>query len=261
MCLILFAHQMRIDLPLVLLANRDEFVARPTAPLAPWAESPGLVAGRDLAAGGTWFGVSAAGRWAAVTNVREGERTPPSGPSRGGLVRDYLLGAESPDEFSRRLGAQAAAYAGFNLLLGAGREIWYVTNRGPAPLKLPPGLYGLSNGRLDTPWPKVARGKAALATLLKYPHLAAEQGFSLLADREPCADHHLPATGVPLDWERALSAIFITAPERGYGTRCSTVLLGTASGEILVVERSFADDPDRWGQRACRLSTACGGSY
>lgn len=256
MCLILFAHQMRSDLPLVLLANRDEFLARATAPLAPWAEAPGLVAGRDLAAGGTWFGVSATGRWAAVTNVREGERTPPRGPSRGWLVRDYLLGTESPDEFSRRLGVQAAAYAGFNLLLGAGREVWYVSNLDAAPLQLSPGFYGLSNGRLDTPWPKVVRGKAALAALLKYPHPAVEQGFALLADRERCPDHHLPATGVPIDWERALSATFIIAPERGYGTRCSTVLLGTASGETLVVERSFAGDPERWGQRACRLSTA-----
>jgi uncharacterized protein with NRDE domain len=139
------------------------------------------------------------------------------------------------------------------MLLGADRQVWYLSNRQTAPLKLSPGLYGLSNGRLDTPWPKVEHGKRALATLIEKPYPAFEEGFSLLADRERFPDHHLPETGVAIEWERALSATFIAAPEHGYGTRSSTVLLQSAGGETLVVERSFAGSPERWGQRRCRL--------
>jgi len=254
-CLILFAHQLRADLPLVLLANRDEYLDRPTAPLACWAAVPGVVGGCDLVAGGSWLGVGVDGRWAAVTNVREGESSSPGAPSRGWLVRDYLQGRETPAAFIARLAPQMAAYAGFNLLLGNCTEIWYVSNREPGPVRLNPGLYGLSNGRLDTPWPKVTRGKAALRALLGKPSAAVEQCMRLLADRETFADHHLPATGISLEWERALSATFITAPERGYGTRSATVLWRAANGEALVVERSFTGSPERWSQRSHRWLT------
>jgi len=254
MCLILFAHQLRPDLPLVLLANRDEYLDRATAPLAAWAEAPEVIGGRDLAAGGSWLGVGADGRWAAVTNVREGEPSPPGAPTRGQLVSDYLLGRDPPAAFGSRLVPRMAAYAGFNLLLGSYTEVWSIGNREPAPVQLPPGLYGLSNGRLDTLWPKVEHGKAALRALLAEPQPTVEQGFRLLADRETFPDHHLPATGIPLAWERTLAATFIVAPERGYGTRSSTVLLRVASGETLVVERTFTGTPERWSQRSCRLA-------
>ncbi len=250
MCLILFAHQLRPELPLVLLANRDEFLARPTAPLAPWDEVPGLLAGRDLVAGGTWFGLGRQGRWAAVTNIREGERTPPGGISRGWLVRDYLCGTEAPREYARKLASQARPGAGYNLLLGTVGELWYYSNRDRAPLALPPGLYGLSNGRLDTPWPKVVHGKAALATLLAKGPPAPEQGFRLLADRTTYPDHELPVTGVPLVWERTLSATFIVAP--AYGTRSSTVLLHGAGAQWSLTERTFDGSPFCWTQRSYR---------
>ena len=260
MCLILFAHLLSPDLPLALLANRDEYLDRATAPMACWAEAPDVVGGRDLVAGGSWLGAGADGRWAAVTNVREGESSLPGAPSRGWLVRDYLQGRATPEAFIAGLVPQMAAYAGFNLLLGNCTEVWYVSNREAATVQLPPGLYGLSNGRLDTPWPKVTRGKAALGTLLGARLPPVEQGLRLLADRETFPDHHLPATGVPIEWERALSAIFILAPERGYGTRSSTVLLRADNGEALVVERSFAGSPERWSQRSCRLSATSGRS-
>jgi uncharacterized protein with NRDE domain len=252
MCLILFAHQLRAALPLVLLANRDEFLARAAAPMAPWAEAPEVVGGRDLVAGGSWLGVTASGRWAAVTNVREGERTRPDGPSRGWLVRDFLQGGAAPQSFIERLTPQFPAYAGFNLLLGDGRDVWYVSNRDATALHLPPGLYGLSNGRLDTPWPKVERGKAGLADLLTAPSV--ERGFHLLADCDIFPDHHLPDTGISLEWERTLSAAFIVAPQHAYGTRSSTVLLQSACGETLLAERSFAGSPVRWSQCSYRLS-------
>ena len=253
MCLILFAHQLRPALPLVLLANRDEYLDRATAPMAFWPEVAGVVGGRDLVAGGSWLGIGADGRWAAVTNVREGERSFPGAPSRGWLVRDYLQGRQTPAAFIAQLVPRMAAYASFNLLLGNCIEVWYVSNRVTVPVRLLPGLYGLSNGRLDTPWPKLERGKAALAALLGEQFPAVEQGFRLLANRETFPDHHLPDTGIPLEWERALSATFIVAPERGYGTRSSTVLLQSAGGETLVVERSFAGVPDRWAQKSFRL--------
>jgi uncharacterized protein with NRDE domain len=255
MCLILFAWQCRADLPLVLLANRDELLDRPTAPAGPWPDRPEVVAGRDLVAGGSWFGAGRDGRWAAVTNIREGERTPHGSPSRGWLVRDYLLGGASPEAFYKRY-APFAGYAGCNLLLGNCSVIWYISNRETAPLRLPPGYYGLSNGRLDTPWPKVVQGKAAFAGLLQAGALSLAAGFRLLADPSLAPDHELPATGVPLAWERALSATFIVAPERNYGTRSSTLLLRGADGSTLLVERSFAGSPACWSQRSYQWQTA-----
>jgi len=258
MCLILLAHRCRGDLPMLLLANRDEYLGRASAPAAPWLEAPNVVGGRDLVAGGSWLAVAGDGRWAAVTNVREGEQTRPGGPSRGWLVRDYLLAGETPENFIKRGARHFATYAGFNLLLGALDEVWYVSNRESAPARLAPGLYGLSNGRLDTPWPKVERGKAALAGLLETPHPEIEQGFRLLADRQTFPDHRLPDTGIPLAWERFLSATFIVAPEYGYGTRSSTVLMCSAGGQLLMAERSFAGSPARWSQRSYRLPIATG---
>jgi uncharacterized protein with NRDE domain len=255
-CLILFAHQCRADLPLVLLANRDEFLARPSTPLAPWAEVPGVVGGRDLVAGGSWLGVGRDGRWAAVTNIREGERIPPGGSSRGWLVRDYLRSTAAPGDFASLLMLRGADYAGFNLLLGAVGEIWYVSNRTTAPARLPPGGYGLSNGRLDTPWPKVEGGKAALSRLLQQPQVAIEAGFRLLADSTPAPDRQLPETGVPLAWERALSATFIVAPGYAYGTRSSSVLLRAANGSTWLAERTFNGGPARWHQSSLRLNAA-----
>jgi uncharacterized protein with NRDE domain len=260
-CLILFAHLCRADLPLVLLANRDEFLARPSAALAPWAEAPGVAGGRDLVAGGSWLGVGRDGRWAAVTNVREGERTPPGGASRGWLVRDYLRGSSSPGEFASQLVPRGADYAGFNLLLGAIDEIWYVSNRSAAPARLPPGCYGLSNGRLDTPWPKVVGGKTALDRLLQQPQVTIEAGFRLLADTTPASDRELPATGVPLAWERALSATFIVAPAYAYGTRSSSVLLRAARGTTWLAERAFTDGPTCWYQTTLLLGEATGGVW
>ena len=158
MCLILIAHQMTEQMPLLVLANRDEFYARPTAAAARWNETPGMIAGRDLVSGGTWFGVRN-GRWATVTNIREGVRDKDnhSSKSRGWLVRDYLLGILSPADFLASIKVTSEDFAGYNLLLGDGRELWYSSNRQAASRCLEPGVYGLSNHLLDTPWPKVVR--------------------------------------------------------------------------------------------------------
>lgn len=241
MCLILLAWHAHPDYPLVLAANRDEFFARPSAPAAFWEESPQVLAGRDLAAGGSWLGVSRNGRFAALTNYREGvqKNAHSTPPSRGALVADFLTGNSDPEAYLAGLTTHGADYNGFNLFVGDHQRLGYCANRGAgacAPRWLAPGIYGLSNHLLDTPWPKLASAKAAFANALSDP-LNQEPFFDLLADREIVADPHLPETGVPLDWERILSAVFVSSPT--YGTRASTLLTMHRSGGITLTERSF----------------------
>ena len=242
MCLILIAHQFTDQTPLLVLANRDEFYDRPTAAAAPWEECGELIAGRDLASGGSWFGARGL-RWASVTNVRENKHRN-SHRSRGWLVRDYLLSKNPPQEFLLNIAAQVTEYAGFNLLLGDDKELWYCSNRGPAAQRLEPGIYGLSNHLLDTPWPKVKRGKDALLGLMSYAQIDLDQAFAILADTTLAADTDLPDTGIPLAWERALSAAFINT--KNYGTRCSTLLMRSIGNRHLFTERRFAASPADW---------------
>ena len=243
MCLILFAHQYTDQTPLLVLANRDEFYDRPTAAAAPWDECRELIAGRDLASGGTWFGARGL-RWASVTNFRENIKNHNSHRSRGWLVRDYLLSADPPQKFLLKVAEQNSEYAGFNLLLGDGKELWYCSNRGPAAQRLEPGIYGLSNHLLDTPWPKVKRGKDALLGLMSHAQIDLDQAFAILADTSLAADADLPDTGIPLAWERALSAAFIS--KESYGTRCTTLLMRSAGNSHLFAERRFATSPESW---------------
>lgn len=233
MCLIAVAWQVHPDFPLVLAANRDEFYDRPTAAAAWWDDAPEIAGGRDLQAGGTWLGVSRRGRFAAVTNVRE-PGLPTGNCSRGALTASYLRGNQSAREFADTI--RDADYAGFNLLLGDGQHLVYCSNRGERQRKLAPGIYGLSNHRLDTPWPKLVKLRGAFAqALAELP--ATEACFQLLADSHLAPDHELPATGVSLEWERVLSAIFVRT--EGYGTRASTVLRQMAAGGFWLEERSF----------------------
>lgn len=228
MCLILVAWQAHPDYPLVVAANRDEFFVRPTAPAAFWPEQPGLLAGRDLEAGGTWLGITKTGRFAALTNYRDPASHKAEAPSRGRLVADFLACDQSIDSYLDAL--SPAEYNGFNLLLGDGKRLVAFSNITMERHELAPGVYGLSNALLDTPWPKVGSGKTALtAALAALPDEALLS--RLLKDDTIHPDAALPSTGVPLDWERLLSAAFIRGP--GYGTRCSTVVKvgspGTAS--------------------------------
>ncbi len=248
MCLILFAWDCHPDYSLILAANRDEFYARPTAPADWWPELPGVLAGRDLQGGGTWLGVDRRGRWAALTNFRDPADRLGHPRSRGLLVRDFLAGDAGPLVYLETVAAAPDAYRPFNLLAGDARcAAWFGSRKGVVE-SLTPGLHGLSNALLDTPWPKLAEGQAALAELLARPGSPdPEDLFALLADPAIAPDEHLPATGVPQEWERLLSARFIHAP--GYGTRCSTLLLFHRDGSIRLVERTFDDGgpliPDR----------------
>lgn len=243
MCLIVLAWRPGHDWPLLVAANRDEFYARPSRPLAEWEDAPGLYAGRDLEAGGTWLGVTAGGRFAALTNIRD-PRQAPGSRSRGELVAGFLRGQLSPAEYLEQVAAAARAYSGFNLLVGNRDELHYLNAREGRPRPLAPGLYGMSNAALDTPWPKLQRSKAAFAECLDSPR--AEALLELLADPEPASDADLPDTGVGLATERLLSSPFIASPT--YGTRASTALLRRADGHQLLVERSFGPLGARLGE-------------
>jgi uncharacterized protein with NRDE domain len=238
MCLIVFAWHAHPDFPLILGANRDEFLDRPTRPAAFWAEQPDLLAGRDLRNGGTWLGITRAGRIAAVTNFRQGTAPRTDLRSRGLLTTEFLAGDRSPEVHLAAVAAERGAYDGFNLLAGDRQELRYLSNRGGDPRPIARGVHGLSNALLDTPWPKVERAKSALALLLGRDRDALVGGvLALLPDRMRPADHELPNTGVSLEWERCLSPAFIASPD--YGTRCSTVLLIDRDGKVTFCERNF----------------------
>ncbi len=238
MCLILIARDAHPDYRLVVAANRDEFYDRPTAPAARWPEAPAVLGGRDLQAGGTWLGIDRSGRFAAVTNYRQGQREPAAPRSRGLLVSEFLLSSVDPPQYVERVAAEADRYNGFNLLAGDARELFYFSNRGGSVRALERGVYGLSNHLLDTPWPKVTATRGALETLLtRDPAELVPRLFDLLSDRGQAEEHLLPRTGVSLEWERLLSAAFIVSD--GYGTRSSTVVLAGRDGRITFEERSF----------------------
>lgn len=238
MCLLLFSYRQHPQYPLVLAANRDEFYPRPTAPAAFWDDAPHVLAGRDLKGGGTWMGVSRSGRIAALTNYREWPGYDPEAPSRGALVADFLTGDAAPQAYLEALAPTADAYNGFNLIVGTATDLWYFSNREEEVRALAPGLYGLSNHLLDTPWPKVVRGKAALAHALQQDRPDPEVLLALLRDTTCAPEGELPETGVGLEKERMLSPMFITSPS--YGTRLSTVLLADAEGTLTFVEQTHA---------------------
>lgn len=238
MCFVVFAYRTHPRYPLVMATNRDEFYARPTAAAAFWDDHPEVLAGCDLKAGGTWMGVTRTGRYAALTNIREPESYRPDAPSRGAIVRTYLTGHEAPRAYLERLRAGVGRYNGFNLLAGDLEELYYFNNREGGVHALAPGLYGLSNDRLDTPWPKVENGRQRLATLLHQDDPTPEALLGLLADEQPAPASALPDTGVGAEWERALSSIFIRTP--AYGTRASTLLLIDYEGRVTFVERTHA---------------------
>lgn len=221
MCLILFAWQQHHAYPLIVAANRDEFYARPSEGAAFWPVAPQVLAGRDLSGGGTWLGVTRDGRFAALTNVREPQRPYPGGMSRGALVSGFLEGKDSAQNYAAQVQEKGEQFAGFNLLLGDGASLYCVSNRADVPRSLSPGIYGLSNHQLDTPWPKVQRGKRQLASLL--PGVTTAALIAMLQDDTLAEDIALPSTGVGLEMERMLSAMLIRSPV--YGTRSSTALL------------------------------------
>ncbi len=243
MCLIAFAYRTHPRYSLVVAANRDEFYRRPTAPAGYWPECPGMLAGRDLEQGGTWLGATRDGRFAALTNYRDPAANRPDVRSRGELVRDYLCGSLPPQVYLEQARAAGDDYNGFNLLAGDAGGLWYYSNLTDTVAAVPPGVHGLSNHLLDTPWPKVTKAKAGLAACLTGPDEGLAEGlFALLADDALAPDALLPDTGVGLAWERTLSPVFIASDD--YGTRSSTVVL-LGGGGTRFAERSWPAGTER----------------
>ena len=257
MCLILTAWQSHPDYPLVVLANRDEFYERPTAPLHWWDEE--LLAGKDLADTGsdpgTWLGIHRSGKFAALTNVRAPSEKNPTARSRGEIVTQYLKASHHPEQFLADSKMGMGRYNGFNLLMAQlnqqEQSLYWCSNRilmgsqirprkSIQPQKLKPGLYGLSNAMLDTPWPKVQHRLAAFAQSLAMDtgsFSKPQRYLQLMQDTQIAPEHQLPATGVSLEWEKALSAAFIKTEH--YGTRSTALLRVNRLGHFEFIERHF----------------------
>jgi uncharacterized protein with NRDE domain len=249
MCLILVAWQAHPDYPLVVAANRDEFFTRPTAAASFWP-SYRILAGRDLQDGGTWMGVTRSGRFAALTNYRDPERQRDGATSRGRLVADFLSSDELPPAWLKENAAGATEYNGFNLIAATAGEFAWASNVTGDCQTLRPGVYGLSNHLLDSPWPKVQAARSALGlALAALPNH--QPLFEVLRDDTIHPDDQLPRTGVSLEWERLLSSAFVKAP--GYGTRSSTLMLMNRDGTLVFDEQTWLEGGRAGGRVRFRL--------
>lgn len=236
MCLINFQFDGHPKYKLVMAANRDEFYLRPTEPAHFWKDQPNLLAGRDLMQMGTWLGITASGRIAALTNFRDPSATDADKISRGAIVRNFLSSDIDPRLFLESLIPED--YAGFNLLAGGVDDLFYYNNIDGNVQRVEPGIHGLSNHFLDTPWPKVVKGNIYLERYLSdNSEVRLEDLFAFLQDAEKADEGDLPDTGVGAEWERVLSPMFIHTPE--YGTRSSTVVLVEHDGHVTFAERVY----------------------
>jgi uncharacterized protein with NRDE domain len=238
MCLILFALRQHPDYPLIVIANRDEYYARPTRSAHWWEDSAGIFAGRDLQAQGTWLGVNRNGRFAAVTNVREPGASASARLSRGNLPREFLAGDEPPESFLTRIKPDADAYAGFNLLIGNPASLYFYSNRQPELIEIPAGIHGISNGLFDEAWPKLTSGKQALSSALASTTTDSAL-MQILTDNTAAQDHQLPKTGITIDIERMLSSRFIRSAD--YGTRACSIVKFDNQDQISFIEQNYTD--------------------
>lgn len=238
MCLILIAYKTHPEYPLIIAANRDEFYQRPAQSAGYWEDHPQILGGRDLKCGGTWLAVDRRGRMAAVTNYREPSEQKQNLRSRGFLVTDYLCGTDSARAYLNSLVQHVTEYDGFNIFAGDISALYFYGSYLQQPLRMQPGLHGVSNGDLDYPWPKVSRGKQALAEILAANDVIdPETLFTVLSDREVPDDELLPDTGIGIELERMLAPIFVSGGE--YGTRSSTVLIMDTGRRVYFSERNF----------------------
>ena len=240
MCLIVFAWQVIPGMPLIAAANRDEFDDRPATHADWWKDFPQVYAGRDLRGGGTWMGVTRNGRFAALTNIRAPAERRSDVRSRGEVVANFLTGTMTPQDYGVQLDAQANDYNGFNLLFGTADQLIWYSNRANGDARncrpIAPGIYGLSNASFDSPWPKVVRAKAEVASLL-CQGASEDAFFEMLTDTRKASDCRLPNTGIAIELERELSAVCIDTP--GYGTRVSTVVKLDTNQQACLLERTI----------------------
>lgn len=237
MCLIFLSLNNHPTYKLIVAANRDEFYNRKTEAASFWKDHPNIVGGRDLEAMGTWMALSKQGKLSLVTNYRDLKNIKPQAPSRGQLVTDFLLNGLSPKDYLNQVEEKGKDYNGFNLIVGSAQELHYYSNYKGGVEKIEPGLHGLSNHLLDTPWPKVTSGLERMKILLASKDIDPVKLFDLLYDDRTAPDNRLPDTGVGLERERMLSAMFIKSPN--YGTRCSTVIMIDQDDHVYFAERVY----------------------
>ncbi|HEY3402559.1 MAG TPA: NRDE family protein [Ohtaekwangia sp.] len=237
MCLIFFSLKQHPTYKLIVAANRDEFYNRKTAAAHFWEDHPAILGGRDLEAGGTWMAMNRSGRISLLTNYRDPQNINPHAPSRGQLVSDYLLTNNDAKTYLESIDKNGKVYNGFNLIVGDSESLWYYSNYRKGITEIKPGFYGLSNHLLETPWPKVIRGKEKLKPIFAQKQIDPEQVFDILYDGERAADEKLPDTGLTLERERALSSMFIKT--ENYGSRCTTVVLVDYNNHVLFSERVY----------------------
>lgn len=223
MCTILFSWKQHPKFPLILVANRDEFYRREAAPAQFWEDNPNLFGGKDLVGGGTWLGTTKNGRFAALTNYRDLDLIDEDAPSRGSLTMDFLEGSMSPKTYLETLDQSAPKFNPYNLLVGDKNDLAYYSNIQKEIRVLEPGLYGLSNALLDDPWPKVTQGKQKLKQIIESGDVHFDSLMGFLENKEMAPDEELPHTGIPIQMEKGMSALFIELPT--FGTRCSTAVL------------------------------------
>ncbi|MDZ4714272.1 MAG: NRDE family protein [Cytophagales bacterium] len=237
MCLIFLSIQNHPKYPLIVAANRDEFYKRKTSPAGFWADHRHILGGRDLEAGGTWLGMTLSGKISMITNYRDLKNLKPQAPSRGELTTNFLSREDPAETYMKKIQESGPRYNGFNFLAGTPDELWYFSNYGNGIQKLNAGLYGLSNHLLDTPWPKVTRGKEMMQPLLQQPEISIPDLFDALSNEHRAPDNQLPETGVSLDRERMLSSMFIKSPD--YGSRSSTIILVDKQNHVRFTERVY----------------------
>ncbi|MFY0627875.1 MAG: NRDE family protein [Reichenbachiella sp.] len=239
MCLIIFSWKNHAQYDLIVASNRDEFLNRPTEPAHFWEDYPNTLAGRDLKSGGTWMGLTKGKRFAALTNFRDFDRINENAPSRGHLVSDFLNSDVEPENYINTIKSSISEFNPFNILIGNEKELWYFNNINFEIKKLIPGLYGLSNGLLNEPWPKVLKGKESMKSMLEKAEFNNEEIFKFMQDKELALDKDLPKTGVPYGMEKGLSSLFIELPS--YGTRCSTLIF-SGKNETQFIEKTYKLD-------------------
>jgi uncharacterized protein with NRDE domain len=247
MCLIVFANSVLEDYKLIFAANRDEFYDRPSEQADFWREHPDLLAGKDSQAGGTWMGITRKGKFAAITNFRDLKNNRNDAPSRGELTLDFLVKDVTPEEYYNRLKSELNNYNGFNLILGNIDELYYFSNKTDGLKKLEPGIHGISNAILDTPWPKVEKSKRQLKHLIEQQNIHPWEILNLLDDTSPAKDEELPDTGVGLELERILSPIFIKSEK--YGTRSSTIVTVDKNNNVKFVEKTYFANTGRFSNK------------
>jgi uncharacterized protein with NRDE domain len=259
MCLILVAYRASAEYPLVIAANRDEAYARPALPADRWSDCPRVYGGRDLQAGGGWLALSTDGRYAALTNFRQGGTRDAALRTRGELVANYLCGNGEPSAYMENVRQHGDEYNGFSLLAGDAQSLCFYSNRGNGVRRVAPGVHGLSNHLLDEPWPKVINGVASLESWLALStECLVGRLYGYLADRSVAPDHLLPSTGVDMQRERDLSAAFIAAEQ--YGTRASSVIVVRADGAAFFGERGFGPNGVLLYSKELRFSMAGAGT-